>query len=156
MSRLPSPSIPGLDVRSYTLEQIVRFERLTLTLTSTVNFDPSTGTRTAAWPPAWRPSSAGTAGTPTADMNISAQFPADRTTLFDYDRAMPNSLPWDGREPITDAMVRYGMRDAFQVAIDDGDKNAAAKILCDVGADELTALQMIAILIPAEDKQPAG
>jgi hypothetical protein len=69
---------------------------------------------------------------------------------------MPNSLLWDGREPITDAMVRYGMRDAFQAAIDGGNKNEAAKILCDVGADELTAWQMIAILIPAQDEQPAG
>jgi hypothetical protein len=61
---------------------------------------------------------------------------------------MPYRTPWDGREPITDAMVRYGTRDAFQTAIDGGDREQAARILCDVGADEETAWRMIAVLIP--------
>ena len=59
--------------------------------------------------------------------------------------------PWNGREPITDAMVRYGTRDAFQVAIDGGDREQAVRILCDVGADVETAWEMIAVLIPAEN-----
>ena len=61
---------------------------------------------------------------------------------------MPDRLSWDRREPITDAMVRYGLRDAFQIAIDSGKRDEATKLLCDVGADEETAERMIEILIP--------
>jgi hypothetical protein len=64
---------------------------------------------------------------------------------------MPHRTPWDGREPITDAMVRYGLRNAFQVAVDSSDRDGAVRILCQVGANEETAWQMIAILIPFDD-----
>ena len=68
---------------------------------------------------------------------------------------MPYRTPWDGREPITDASVRHGTRDAFQRAVDGGDRQKAAQILCDVGADEETAWRMIAVLIP-DDSTPGG
>jgi hypothetical protein len=58
------------------------------------------------------------------------------------------TAPWDGREPITDAMVRRGVRDEFQVALDDRNRVEAVQILCDVGVDEETAWQMIEVLIP--------
>lgn len=67
---------------------------------------------------------------------------------------MPNSLSWDGQEPITDALMRYGVRNDFQAAVDSGKREAAVSILRDVGADELTAWQMIAILIPVADGPP--
>jgi hypothetical protein len=37
-----------------------------------------------------------------------------------------------------------------------GKRYEAAKLLCDVGADELTAWQMIAILIPEADEPNNG
>jgi hypothetical protein len=69
---------------------------------------------------------------------------------------MPNSLPWDGREPITDAMVRHGVREDFQAATDRGDCAASIMILCDVGADEATAYEIVAMLVPAEDEPIIG
>jgi hypothetical protein len=74
-----------------------------------------------------------------------------------YYCCMPyRTAPWDGREPITDALVRRGMRDAFQAAVDQGNRAEAVQVLCDVGADEETAWQMIDVLLPAEDEPPVA
>jgi hypothetical protein len=64
---------------------------------------------------------------------------------------MVHPTPWDGREPITDAMERFAMRDAFQGAIDGRNRVDAVRILCAVGANEETAWEMIAILIPTDE-----
>lgn len=65
---------------------------------------------------------------------------------------MPLKTPaWDGREPITDALERRGLRDVFQVAVDHRKRGESVQILCDVGADEETAWRMIDILIPHID-----
>ena len=63
---------------------------------------------------------------------------------------MTNTELWDGREPITDALVRLGLRDAFQVAVDERNREVAVSFLCDVGANEVDAACMVDILIPAE------
>jgi hypothetical protein len=65
-----------------------------------------------------------------------------------FNTAMPHRIPWDGREPITEAMERYGLRNEFQVTLDRGDRTAAERILCEVGADEETAFAMMRVLIP--------
>ena len=68
---------------------------------------------------------------------------------------MPRRTAWDGQEPITDALERYGLRDEFQAAIDRGDRDEAGRILSDLGADEETAWEMVAVLIPGEsDESP--
>jgi hypothetical protein len=64
--------------------------------------------------------------------------------------AMSHQIPWDGREPITDAMVRYGLRDDFQAAVDRGDREESMRILRDIGADDQTAWEMVAVLIRTE------
>jgi hypothetical protein len=64
---------------------------------------------------------------------------------------MVHPTPWDGREPITDAMERFAMRDAFQAAIDGHNRAEAVRILCAVGANEETAWAMIAILIAIDE-----
>jgi hypothetical protein len=64
---------------------------------------------------------------------------------------MPHKTPWDGREPITDAMERFAVRDAFQRAIDANNSEEAVRLLCLVGANAETAWAMITILIPAEE-----
>jgi hypothetical protein len=69
---------------------------------------------------------------------------------------MPHRTPWDGREAITDALVRYGVRDEFQVAIDSGAGTTAARLLCEVGADIETAWEIIAILVPEPSEPPVG
>jgi hypothetical protein len=63
---------------------------------------------------------------------------------------MSNRTRWDGREPITDALARCGVRDAFQAAVERGDRDEAGRILSDIGADEETAWEMVAVLIPDE------
>jgi hypothetical protein len=63
---------------------------------------------------------------------------------------MPHRTLWDGQEPIIDAMERFALREAFQTAVDRGDRDEAGRILCDVGADEETAWEMVAVLIPDE------
>jgi hypothetical protein len=68
--------------------------------------------------------------------------------------AMPNrSAPWDGREPITEALLRRSLRDVFQVAVDRGNRGEAVQILRDVGADEETAERMIDVLIPLSESE---
>jgi hypothetical protein len=59
--------------------------------------------------------------------------------------------PWDRREPITDAMKRWGLRDAFQQAVDGENREEAARILCAIGSDEQSAWEMVAVLIPTKD-----
>jgi hypothetical protein len=63
---------------------------------------------------------------------------------------MPQRTLWDGHEPITDALERFALREAFQTAVDRGDRDEAGRILCDVGADEETVWEMVAVLIPDE------
>ena len=46
------------------------------------------------------------------------------------------------------------VRDAFQAAVDRGDREESMRILCDVGADEQTAWEMIAVLIRTEGGEP--
>lgn len=55
---------------------------------------------------------------------------------------------WDGREPLTDALVRWGTRAAFAQAIDEHNHEEAVRLLCEVGADLDTANQVVAFLIP--------
>jgi hypothetical protein len=64
---------------------------------------------------------------------------------------MVQPTPWDGREPITEAMERFAMRDAFQGAIDERNRVEAVRILCAVGANEETAWAMVGILIPNDE-----
>ena len=65
----------------------------------------------------------------------------------------PTTEPWDGREPITDALVRRGLRDVFQFAVDHGRREEAIEFLCDVGADAETAARMVHILIPNQQSE---
>jgi hypothetical protein len=51
-------------------------------------------------------------------------------------------------------MERYGVRESFQVAIDGGKRDEAVRTLCDVGADEVTAWEIVAVLIPVEGSAP--
>jgi hypothetical protein len=60
---------------------------------------------------------------------------------------MSHRALWDGREPITHAMDRWDLRDAFQEAVDEKDRAEAVRILCAVGADDETAWHMVAVLI---------
>ena len=55
---------------------------------------------------------------------------------------------WDGREPLTDALVRWGTRAAFAQAIDEKNREEAIRLLCEVGANLDTATQIAAFLIP--------
>jgi hypothetical protein len=66
---------------------------------------------------------------------------------------MPHRTPWDGREPITETMERWGLRDAFQEAVDGQNREEAARILCEVGANEETAWDMVAVLIPKHESK---
>jgi hypothetical protein len=59
---------------------------------------------------------------------------------------------WDGREPITAVLTRFILRDDFQYAVDHGDRETAIRILRQIGADELTAGEMVAVLIPVEPR----
>jgi hypothetical protein len=65
----------------------------------------------------------------------------------------PPTEPWDGREPITDALERRGLRDVFQIAVDHGRREEAIEFLCDVGADANTAERMVRILIPEQQSE---
>jgi len=65
----------------------------------------------------------------------------------------PTTEPWDGREPIGDALERRGLRDVFQIAVDNGRREEAIEFLCDVGADADTAERMVYILIPDEQSE---
>jgi hypothetical protein len=62
--------------------------------------------------------------------------------------------PWDGRELLTSALERHGMRAAFLNAVNGRKRDEAKRILCKVGADDATARRMIAILIPGDDGTP--
>jgi len=55
---------------------------------------------------------------------------------------------WDGREPLTDALVRWGTREAFAQAVDERNRDEAIRLLCEVGADMDTATQIVVFLIP--------
>jgi hypothetical protein len=63
---------------------------------------------------------------------------------------MPDRILWDGREPITDALERFQVRDDFQRAVDGSRREESIRILLDIGADEITAWRMIEVLIPGE------
>jgi hypothetical protein len=55
---------------------------------------------------------------------------------------------WDGSEPLTDALVRWGTREAFAQAVDERNREEAIRLLCEVGADLDTPKQIVAFLIP--------
>jgi hypothetical protein len=59
--------------------------------------------------------------------------------------------PWDGREPIIDAIERYGLRDDFHAAIRARNREAAVLILYRVGADAELAFDILATLITEPD-----
>lgn len=67
---------------------------------------------------------------------------------------MPQRIPWDGRELITDVLKRFALREDFQAALDGGDRIRAVRILCAIGVDEESAWKMIAVLIPTKMNQP--
>jgi hypothetical protein len=60
--------------------------------------------------------------------------------------------PWDGQEPITEAMQRCGVRDAFQSAVNRGDRDEAVRMLCQAGVDYVTAWEMFDFLSHTDDE----
>jgi len=82
--------------------------------------------------------------------------PIPSRPTVNYNSTMPQRTPWDGREPITDAMVRFGVREDFQAATDRKDRAAAIGILCEVGADEETARRIVEVLVPADKSDLPG
>lgn len=67
---------------------------------------------------------------------------------------LPLPEPWDGRELLTSALDRHGMRAAFLAAVKRCNRDEATRILCKVGADDETARRMITTLIPGDDGAP--
>ena len=49
----------------------------------------------------------------------------------------PLPEPWDGRELLTSALERHGMRAAFLNAVNGRKRDEAKRILCKVGADDI-------------------
>jgi hypothetical protein len=71
-----------------------------------------------------------------------------RWEIEDENAGQVSPVAWDGHEPITDALSRYALRAEFQTAVDGGEREAAERILCEVGADVATACEIVAVLIP--------
>lgn len=59
---------------------------------------------------------------------------------------MELSEPWNGREPISEAVHRNGLADLWQLALVRCDRQAAALLLRSLGAEPTVADQMIAQL----------
>jgi hypothetical protein len=66
----------------------------------------------------------------------------------------PNAFPkpWDHREPIIDALARFGLHEHFREAVNEGNRELAVADLCEVGADMETAGDIVAFLLqPLDD-----
>jgi hypothetical protein len=53
------------------------------------------------------------------------------------------SQPWDGCEPVTDALDRFALRELFDLAIQNGLRIEAATLLVRVGVGEIRATMII-------------
>jgi hypothetical protein len=66
----------------------------------------------------------------------------------------PKPKPWDGSEPVTDALERFGLANNFYSAIDGGNGDAARQLLRDVGVDPESAERIVAGVLKGEGREP--
>ena len=56
--------------------------------------------------------------------------------------------PWDGQESVTDALSRRGLKTAFDLAMDTGNRDRATGFLVIVGVDYDMAKKIISLTLP--------
>jgi hypothetical protein len=57
-------------------------------------------------------------------------------------------VPWDGRESAVEAIERFGLMGALDVAVADRDGVAVGRVLCAVGVPAEIADEMISTIFP--------
>lgn len=65
-----------------------------------------------------------------------------------YDDGIKPFQPWDGLESVIEALTRSGMKVAFDLAIETGNRVEAVGFLVAAGVDQVTAVSIIAKTIP--------
>jgi hypothetical protein len=61
-----------------------------------------------------------------------------------------NAKPWNGSEPVTVALDRFGYLDVFQAFLSKGDRYSAVKLLLSVGVNSATAQRIVALAFQAD------
>jgi len=57
------------------------------------------------------------------------------------------AAPWDGYEPVTDALERRQFREAFDDAVESRRRDEAVALLCLIGVDQETAERIVDLTI---------